>query len=81
MYKFAGGLAVSDYNEETENKIDSIYKKYGVTYFSTGCSIDFIDIKAQEKYQETVKPYLIKRNGKNWEEKMKTEIEKIKTDF
>lgn len=80
-YKFAGGLAVSDYNEETENKIDSIYKKYGVTYFSTGCSIDFMDIKAQEKYQETVKPYLIKRNGKNWEEKMKTEIEKIKTDF
>jgi len=32
-YKFAGGLAVSDYNEETENKIDSIYKNYGVTYF------------------------------------------------
>ncbi|SFT38987.1 hypothetical protein SAMN05421857_0641 [Chryseobacterium formosense] len=77
-YKFAGGLAVSDYNEETENKIDSIYKNYGVTYFNTGCIIDFMDIKAQEKYQETVKPYLIKRNGKNWEVKMKSEIEKIK---
>jgi len=26
-----------------------------------------MDLKAQKKYQETVKPYLIKRNGKNWE--------------
>lgn len=77
-YKFAGGLAVSDYNEETENKIDSIYKNYGVTYFNTGCIVDFMDLKAQKKYQETVKPYLIKRNGKNWELKMKSEIEKIR---
>ncbi|MFC7347249.1 hypothetical protein ACFQO9_11015 [Chryseobacterium zhengzhouense] len=77
-YKFAGGLAVSDYNEETENNIDSIYKNYGVTYFNTGCIVDFMDLKAQKKYQETVKPYLIKRNGKNWELKMKSEIEKIR---
>ncbi|MGI9652356.1 hypothetical protein [Chryseobacterium sp. RLHN22] len=77
-YKFAGGLAVSDYDEEIEKKIDDIYKKYGVTYFNTGCIVDFMDLKAQKKYQETVKPYLIKRNGKNWELKMKSEIEKIR---
>ncbi|MDQ8144114.1 hypothetical protein [Chryseobacterium sp. CFS15] len=77
-YKFAGGFTVPVYNEETVNKIDSICKNYGVTYFNTGCIIDFMDIKAQEKYHETVKPYLIKRNGKNWEQKMKSEIEKIK---
>lgn len=77
-YKFAGGFTVAVYNKETEDKIDSMCKNYGVTYLNTGCIIDFIDIKAQEKYQETVKPYLIKRNGKNWELKMKSEIEKIK---
>lgn len=77
-YKFAGGFTVPVDNEETENKIDSICKNYGVTYFNTGCIIDFMAIKAQEKYQETVQPYLIKRNGKNWELKMRSEIDKIK---
>ncbi|WP_159475942.1 hypothetical protein [Chryseobacterium sp. 18068] len=77
-YKFAGGFTVPVYNEETVNKIDSICKNYGVTYFNTGCIIDFMDLKAQEKYEETVEPYLIKRNGKNWELKMKSEIDKIK---
>lgn len=77
-YKFAGGFTEAAYNEETENKIDSIYKNYGVTYFNTGCTIDFMDIEAQKKYQETVQPYLIKRNGKNWELKMRSEIDKIK---
>lgn len=78
MYKFAGGFTEADYNEKTENKIDSIYKNYGIAYFNTGCIVDFMDIKAQEKYEETVKQYLIKRNGKNWELKMKSEIDKIK---
>ncbi|REC43576.1 hypothetical protein [Chryseobacterium sp. 5_R23647] len=77
-YKFAGGFTEAAYNEKTENKIDSIYKNYGITYFNTGCIIDFMDLKAQEKYEETVQPYLIKRNGKNWELKMKSEIDKIK---
>ncbi len=77
-YKFAGGFTEAAYNEKTENKIDSIYKNYGITYFNTGCIIDFMDLKAQEKYEETVQPYLIKRNGKNWELKMKYEIDKIK---
>lgn len=60
-YKFAGGFAVPVYNEETGNKIDSICKNYGVTYFNTGCIIDFMDIKAQEKYQETVKTIFNKK--------------------
>ncbi|WP_346986252.1 hypothetical protein [Chryseobacterium sp. POE27] len=36
--------------------------------------VDLIDIEGQQKYEETVKPYLEKRNGKGWEEKMNREI-------
>jgi hypothetical protein len=38
-------------------------KKYGIKYKNTGCIVD-LEIQAQEKYSETVKSYLEKRNGK-----------------
>lgn len=79
-YKYAGGLEVPDYNQVILGKIDSINKNYGVKYFNTGCIIMEQNIKAQEKYAEIVKPYLEKRNGKNWEQKMAKEIERIKRD-
>ncbi|WP_407402865.1 hypothetical protein [Chryseobacterium sp.] len=79
-YEYAGGLIISECDQTIENKIDSIYKKYGVTYFNTGCNIMEDQNKAQEKYAEIVKPYLEKRNGKNWEQKMKFEIELLKRD-
>ncbi|OAB25206.1 hypothetical protein FBFR_16140 [Flavobacterium fryxellicola] len=77
-YKFAGGLKLPLFTKENENKIDSIQKKYGVKYVNTGCVVDLTEIQAQEKYKETVKPYLDKRNGKNWENIMETEIETLK---
>ena len=77
-YRFAGGLQLPIYTEKTIQKIDSIHQKYGVTYFNTGCTILEINIKAQEKYEITVKPYLEKRNGKDWENKMNKEIAKIR---
>ena len=79
-YKYAGGLTISECDSKIENKIDSINKNYGVRYFNTGCIIMEQNIKAQEKYAEIVKPYLEKRNGKDWEQKMKNEIETIKRD-
>ena len=77
-YRFAGGLELPMYTEKTIQKIDSIHQKYGVTYFNTGCTILEINNKAQEKYEITVKPYLEKRNGKDWESKMNNEIAKIR---
>ena len=77
-YRFAGGLELPIYTEKTIQKIDSIHQKYGVRYFNTGCTILEINIKAQEKYEITVKPYLEKRNGKDWENKMNKEIAKIR---
>ncbi|AZA88460.1 hypothetical protein EG349_17615 [Chryseobacterium shandongense] len=78
MYRFAGGLSIPKYDLKTRNKIDSIRKKFGVTYFNTGCTVDIIDIEGQQKYEEAVKLYLEKRNGKGWEEKMNREIENLK---
>lgn len=37
-------------------------------------------MKAEERYAEIVKPYLDKRNGKNWEDKMQSEIQNVKRD-
>lgn len=77
MYRFTGGLSIPKYDLKTRNKIDSIRKKFGVTYFNTGCTVDIIDIEGQRKYEEAVKLYLEKRNGKGWEEKMNREIENL----
>lgn len=77
MYRFAGGLSIPEYDVKTQNKIDSIRKKFGISYFNTGCTVDVIDIEGQQKYKETVKPYLEKRNGKGWEEKMNKDIENL----
>lgn len=78
IYKYAGGFAIAECNQNIENKIDSINKKYGIKYNDTGCIIMNNHIKAEEKYAEVVKPYLEKRNGKNWEQKMENEIKHMK---
>ena len=80
-YEYAGGLQIPMYSQKNENRIDNIRKKYGLKYKNTGCIVDLIEIQAQEKYSETVKPYLEKRNGKNWEYKMQIEIDRIKRDI
>ncbi|WP_054511282.1 hypothetical protein [Chryseobacterium sp. ERMR1:04] len=78
VFKFAGGFEVPNYNEDVYKKVDSIQKNYGVEYKNTGCIIDPVESNAQEKYKETVMPYLERRNGKGWKTKMDGEIEKMK---
>lgn len=80
IYKYAGGITITECEQNIENKIDSINKNFGVSYFNAGCIIFEQEIKAQDKYDEIVKPYLEKRNGKNWEQKMAKEIEITKRD-
>ncbi|MCQ4140101.1 hypothetical protein [Chryseobacterium sp. EO14] len=63
-FRFTGGFELPNNDRKMDVKIDSIQKKYGIKSKNTGCTIDEIDTKAQEKYIETVKPYLEKRNGK-----------------
>lgn len=75
IFSHAGGFAIPN---EWDGKIDSIHQKYGIQYQNSGCIIEALEIKGQEKYKETVQPYLEKRNGKGWEEKMEKEIKMIK---
>lgn len=75
IFRHAGGFAIPG---EWDGKIDSIHQKYGIQYQNTGCVIEALEIKGQEKYKETVQPYLEKRNGKGWEERMEKEIKMIK---
>ncbi|PTT73090.1 MULTISPECIES: hypothetical protein [unclassified Chryseobacterium] len=77
-FRFTGGFELPNNDRKIDIKIDSIQQKYGVRSQNTGCIVDEIDGKAQEKYIETVKPYLEKRNGKSWESKMQSEINKLK---
>lgn len=77
-YRFSRGFSIPEYDAETLDKIDSIRKKFGISYENTGCTIDAIDREGQKKYEETVKPYLEKRNGKGWEGKMNKEIDNLK---
>ncbi|MCF2220005.1 hypothetical protein H9Q08_11920 [Chryseobacterium sp. PS-8] len=77
-FRFIGGFELPNNDRKMDVKIDSIQQKYGIKSENTGCTIDEIDTKAQEKYIETVKPYLEKRNGKDWESKMQNEINKLK---
>ena len=57
---------------------NQIFKKYGIEYINYGCIIDESKIVSQKKYKKAVEPYLEKRNGENWEEKMNAEINSIK---
>lgn len=75
VFRFAGGFAIAN---DLDGKIDSIEHRYGIHYQNTGCIIDAVETEGQKKYKETVQPYLEKRNGKDWEKKMKKEIEKLK---
>ncbi|MBL7878384.1 MAG: hypothetical protein JNN23_00775 [Chryseobacterium gambrini] len=77
-FRFTGGFELPNNDRKIDIKIDSIQQKYGVRSQNTGCIVDEIDGKAQEKYIETVKPYLEKRNGKGLESKMQNEINKLK---
>lgn len=75
IFRYAGGFAIP---REWDGKIDSIHQKYGIQYQNTGCTVNALEIRGQEKYKETVRQYLEKRNGKGWENKMEREIERIK---
>ena len=79
-FEYSGGLQIISDSQKILDKTDSIQRKYGISYKNLGCMIFPIDSEARQKYDETVKPYLEKRNGKNWESKMNAEIEEMRNN-
>jgi len=79
-FEYNGGLGIILDNQKMLDKINNIHKKYGVKYKNIGCIINSVDDEARQKYDETVKLYLDKRNGRNWESKMNAEIEKMRKE-
>lgn len=71
------GLPIFIYDKKTYQKIDSIRRNYGITIKNTGCVVDIINTKGQDKYDEIVMPYLEKRNGKDWRKRMDNEINQL----
>lgn len=78
VIRYTGGFSLPVDNEKTTKKVDSIAKRYGIIYKNTGCVIDKIDQKAQERYSELTHAYLDRRNGKGWEERMEKAIHDVK---
>lgn len=60
------------------NKRLTIYKKYGLYVKNLGCIIGDKELdEATDEYKKITNPYLEKRNGKGWREKLKKEIKSI----
>ncbi|GAA5098596.1 hypothetical protein GCM10023210_34940 [Chryseobacterium ginsengisoli] len=72
------GLPLFIYDKATYQKIDSIRNSYGIHAKNTGCTVDYIENKGRDKYDEMVMPFLEKRNGKGWHKKMLDNIDKLK---
>ncbi|MBW1619242.1 MULTISPECIES: hypothetical protein [Empedobacter] len=79
IFLHSGGFPLPEFSSETYAKIDSIHNKYGVDYINIGV-LDFKHDKLELKYEETVKPYLEKRNGKDWKKRMQKELDAIKKE-
>ena len=62
---------------KNQSNIETIRKKYGLNHKNLGCTISPILMRAQEEYKKITDAYLEKRNGKNWEIKMRKKIDSI----
>ena len=81
IYETAGFQIPSDSVEQAkEDKIDSLWRAYGIEYSNTGCMISAPLSKAQSDYEQIVELYLNKRNGAGWRDRINLQIEKIRDD-
>lgn len=76
---FGHGLVLPPQDEKNYKKfitVKSIQKKYGLNATSTCIISKNLEI-AEEEYQKITNPYLEKRNGKFWKERMEKEIDRV----
>jgi metal-dependent hydrolase (beta-lactamase superfamily II) len=78
--ELVGGLLLPPRNKSEYVKFqkkDFIRKKYGIV-ISGNCIVSESMEILKKEYKKISEPYLEKRNGKNWREKMEKEIDAIK---
>lgn len=79
---YAGGLELPNLREQKMGaEMDSVRRTFGLSYRNSGCIVSAAIIKAQEEYERLTKPYLDKRNGPGWEERMERQIEEIRRKY
>ncbi|TLV00392.1 hypothetical protein FEN17_12940 [Dyadobacter luticola] len=79
IYETAGfQIGLDPAQQAKEDKIDSLRRTYGITYNNTGCMITSVELRAQSDYEQLTEPYLDRRNGAGWRDRMNLEIEKIR---
>ena len=77
---FSQGLMLppkSEIDAKNQSNIETIRKRYGLNQKNLGCTISPILTRAQEEYKKITVAYLEKRNVKNWEIKMRIQIDSI----
>ncbi|HEU4633787.1 MAG TPA: hypothetical protein VFS22_07380 [Flavisolibacter sp.] len=80
---YAGGLELpgSETEQKMQKEMDSVRKTFGLAYRNSGCIVLPALLKAQKEYIRLTKPFLNKRNGANWEEKMEKGIQAIRNQY
>ncbi len=61
-----------------EDKIDSLRRSYGLATRNMGCLITAPLLKAQDEYKLLTAPYLNRRNGLGWQQRMDEQIKSIR---
>lgn len=80
--EYAGGFELADEREpKMRIKIDSVRRTFGLSYKNSGCIVSAAITKAQEEYERLTKPYLDKRNGLGWKERMDQQIQTIRHKY
>ncbi|KAA0993520.1 FEKKY domain-containing protein [Dyadobacter aurulentus] len=59
-------------------KIDSLRRSYGLESRNIGCMMTAPLLRAQSEYEKLTAPYLDRRNGPGWKQRMDTQIANIR---
>lgn len=80
IYETFGFPVSLDSAHETEEKVDSLVRTYGITHNNIGCVITGPLLKAQSDYNALTEPYLDIRNGEGWKNRMQQQITQIRNN-
>ena len=60
-----------------DNEMEKVRAKYGFKDFNLGCGFTDEELRTTNIYNEVMEEYLEKRNGKNWVNNLKRELDSL----